>query len=336
MLDWSWNLDDAAVKPVTIFGEDVVLYRTEGGTANVLDAYCPHLGAHLGHGGCVLEESIRCPWHGWQWSVDGVNVAIPFSDRTTKRAVIRRWHVREIDGIIIVWFDALGRDPLWEWPGIPEFRDPDGYYVPGDGVPGTFFYGTHPIKPQSPAENTADANHFPFVHGSSAPGELVDWKEDGHYLRGEFAFLFGGDKASTWMTPNGPERGVIESEWWGVGLGVARFRLAGLTTAQLLGVTPVDHDNSLVFSSVASTKEPESMDEPSGRSRQMMEAQVQQIENDFHIWKNQRYVENPLWVGSEERWYVAFRRWVANLYPDLAGDAAPTETAEPTEPLATR
>ena len=35
------------VKLLRYFGEDLVLFRGEDGVAHVLDAYCPHLGAHL-------------------------------------------------------------------------------------------------------------------------------------------------------------------------------------------------------------------------------------------------------------------------------------------------
>ncbi len=33
--------------------EEIVLFRTESGVLNAIEAYCPHLGAHLGHGGTV-------------------------------------------------------------------------------------------------------------------------------------------------------------------------------------------------------------------------------------------------------------------------------------------
>ena len=36
------------VKAVRYFGQDQVLFRGESGKAAMLDAYCPHLGAHLG------------------------------------------------------------------------------------------------------------------------------------------------------------------------------------------------------------------------------------------------------------------------------------------------
>ena len=34
-------------------GEEIVLYRLENGQACASTAFCPHLGAHLGHGGKI-------------------------------------------------------------------------------------------------------------------------------------------------------------------------------------------------------------------------------------------------------------------------------------------
>ena len=44
---FSKDLVDGEVERVRAFGEDLVLFRTRSGRAAVLDAYCPHLGAHL-------------------------------------------------------------------------------------------------------------------------------------------------------------------------------------------------------------------------------------------------------------------------------------------------
>ncbi|WP_425436809.1 Rieske 2Fe-2S domain-containing protein [Mycobacterium rhizamassiliense] len=39
------------------------MYRTKSGLARAIEAYCPHLGAHLGHGGKVLGDELHCPFH---------------------------------------------------------------------------------------------------------------------------------------------------------------------------------------------------------------------------------------------------------------------------------
>jgi phenylpropionate dioxygenase-like ring-hydroxylating dioxygenase large terminal subunit len=56
---WSRALSPGKVLPLRWFGLDLVLFRGTSGRAYLLDAHCPHLGAHLGRGGSVVEDSHR-------------------------------------------------------------------------------------------------------------------------------------------------------------------------------------------------------------------------------------------------------------------------------------
>ena len=62
---WSWELPPGQVRSLRCLGQEFVLFRGHDGKAHVLDAYCPHLGAHLGVGGTVVGNDIRCFFHGW-------------------------------------------------------------------------------------------------------------------------------------------------------------------------------------------------------------------------------------------------------------------------------
>ena len=55
-LAYSAELSLGDVKPLFYFDEHMVLFRTEAGQAHVMEAFCPHLGAHLGHGGKVARR----------------------------------------------------------------------------------------------------------------------------------------------------------------------------------------------------------------------------------------------------------------------------------------
>src|SRR5471030_77422 len=46
---YSDELAARQVKPVRYFGKELVVWRGEDGQARVLDAYCRHLGAHMGY-----------------------------------------------------------------------------------------------------------------------------------------------------------------------------------------------------------------------------------------------------------------------------------------------
>src|SRR5690606_40901678 len=77
---WSHELRSGQIKAVKQFGKNYVLFRTESGELCLLDDVCPHLGAHLSEGGEVRGESIRCPYHGWQFAGDGRCSKIPYSE----------------------------------------------------------------------------------------------------------------------------------------------------------------------------------------------------------------------------------------------------------------
>ncbi len=88
---WSRQLQDGEVQSVHYFGEDLVVFRTRSGQARVLDAYCSHLGAHLGEGGRVVGETIQCPYHAWQYDGEtGVCAKIPYCEQIPKKALVRR------------------------------------------------------------------------------------------------------------------------------------------------------------------------------------------------------------------------------------------------------
>ena len=71
---------------------------TRRATLHVQDAFCPHLGAHLGHGGTVDGCEIACPFHGWKFDADGNNTDIPYCERTNRRATLRTYPVVERNG----------------------------------------------------------------------------------------------------------------------------------------------------------------------------------------------------------------------------------------------
>ena len=79
---WLPVLESSALKksqilPIFAFGNDLVAFRSTAGKVTVLDAYCPHLGAHLGYGGRVINDNVNCPFHGWIFNQSGECVHIP-------------------------------------------------------------------------------------------------------------------------------------------------------------------------------------------------------------------------------------------------------------------
>ena len=70
-------LKKSQILPIFAFGNDLVAFRSTAGKVTVLDTYCPHLGAHLGYGGRVINDTVNCPFHGWVFKQSGECVHIP-------------------------------------------------------------------------------------------------------------------------------------------------------------------------------------------------------------------------------------------------------------------
>ena len=73
------ELDQIAIKPMRLFGEDLVLYRDGSGTFGLIDRQCPHRRADLALG-FVEETGIRCHYHGWLMDADGRCIEQPYDD----------------------------------------------------------------------------------------------------------------------------------------------------------------------------------------------------------------------------------------------------------------
>ena len=116
---WAGELEVGAVQPLRYFSRDLVLYRGADGEHHLLDAFCPHMGAHLGYGGCVEGDNIVCPYHGWTWAPDGHNVIVPSEGKPTDRRRIGTWTTAVANGIVWTWFDAAGAPTMVAGPERP-------------------------------------------------------------------------------------------------------------------------------------------------------------------------------------------------------------------------
>jgi phenylpropionate dioxygenase-like ring-hydroxylating dioxygenase large terminal subunit len=67
----SVDVPAGSVRALEINGQEVVAFRDRRGKAAVLDPICPHMGAHIGYGGSVVDGAVRCPFHGLRFDGEG-------------------------------------------------------------------------------------------------------------------------------------------------------------------------------------------------------------------------------------------------------------------------
>ncbi len=290
---WSSDLAPGAVLPIRYFGRDLVLFRTESGEAKVLDAFCPHLGAHLGHGGRVDGEHVVCPFHAWAFDGTGRCVQIPYAEKIPPRARVGSWPVVERNEVVFVWHDPSGGAPAWEVPEIPEVGDAGWTPWYTNLLPGV------KTRPAEIVENVADSAHFPVVHRTEV--ERFENHYDRHMATqrtiGTATPPQGGrDHFDITATYHGPAFQISDMK------GVLHSRL-------FLAHTPIDdHSLDLRFAVMLERAGP--------RTEQFAQFYVDNLTLGFHedigIWENKIFREVPALVAEDgpigrlRAWYAGF------------------------------
>jgi len=143
------------VKPVRLFGEDLVIFKDERGRYGLIGRRCPHRGTDLAYG--RLEDGgLRCAFHGWLFDVHGKCLetpAEPVDSNLCANIKQKSYPVVEKSGIL---FAYLGPG---EPPAFPHF---DCFIAPGSH---TFaFKGMIDCNWLQSLEVGIDPVHTSFLH----------------------------------------------------------------------------------------------------------------------------------------------------------------------------
>jgi 5,5'-dehydrodivanillate O-demethylase len=152
------ELDANPIKPIRLFGEDLIVYRDLSGNYGLIDRHCPHRHADLSYG-WVEEKGVRCSYHGWLVDEKGKTLEQPYEDTTLPRTSardgcdVRAYPVKELAGLLWAYMGPL---PAPELPVWEPFTWPNGFreIVLAD-VPCNWFQCQ---------ENSIDPVHFEWMH----------------------------------------------------------------------------------------------------------------------------------------------------------------------------
>ncbi len=313
---WSHELKPGDVRALRYFKQHQVMYRAEQGQCVVMSAFCAHFGAHLGHGGRVDGCNIVCPYHGWVWGPDGLNVLVPAERApTSSRRRIFCYPVVETNGIIWVWHDALRREPLWN---APEERRGERKYLPVSEHTSYGWKDVH-VQPQFVTENVIDIDHLIYVHRNTMlpPARTEAEYPTANYETPIARVDYAAPGTLNWC--NGV--GIIITEF-----PVDRERPWRKPAIVYSCPTPIDNERSDIFGTVL-VEQDDTVDGaddvvPVGRAQKRMKEQFEQAKADFFIWDNMVYMERPAYTRYEGKLFLAMRRWCSQFYP-AENDCAP-------------
>lgn len=303
------DLANGDVRALRYFGRDLVLLRTDSGQVRLLDAHCPHNGAHLGVGGTIEGESIRCPFHGFCFDTGtGECKSTPYGLGPPKgeRSRVRGWPVRDVNGVILAYYSPARAEPTWEIPSLDHRRWSRLYHRHWEGLRAT---------PEEAAENSVDAGHFTQVHNFQSARITKDVECDGPLLTISYE-IEAQIPYSSFRRPT--IRVLFDIEVRGLGYSLVRGHIPALKSRfhNYVLTTPVDEGMSdLRVCTIA-----EGDFGPLKFLQQLVGAVAfmglkHEVSQDFEIWANKTWVERPA-LAKGDGPIGRYRKWARQFYEE--------------------
>jgi len=315
--------DEATTRPVALryFGQDMVLYRGETGTPHLVEAYCPHMGAHLAKnttsyivrdGEQVQGDSIRCPFHGWRFGPDGKCDDIPYSEKfIPKTACLKTFPIVERAGIIWMWHCPEGLEPEWDLPNFGgHWNEPGWVNWKIDHMGDLNCHGIEIV------DNMADYGHFVPIHGAKDFTYFAN-EFKGHILH---QYYSAGHRT---LTTNPEDQLVLDT--WYEGPGFLQSEMGGTYPSFIMiANTPIDDGTSRTWHALmvkVHDGSRETTDADRAAAFEYQEMSRLAFAQDVEIWNNKRDCFNPMAIPQDGP-YGKVRIWYKQFYNprDRAGE----------------
>ncbi len=297
-------------------GQEIVAWCDDAGTICVADAFCPHMGSHLGPtvGGQVRDGCLVCPFHGFAYDASGQCVSTPTAP-APKAARLAVMETHETAGMVFAWWSPVGRASHWNLPDL----DHDGW----SGLSfRTFRMKSHP---EYTTENAVDMNHLAHVHNYFDTAQVEPVSVEGAHLKNAFDFKRMRRIAGFQIVADISL--VVHLHGLGYSLVDYRERSIGLEGRCWILVTPIDGTwmEMVLVAQIRDLIRPKRAIAglrflPAAlRTKILVKALVDQqakdVEQDIPIWERKRYQPQPA-LNRTDGQIMLFRRFCRQFYPE--------------------
>ena len=307
VVSMSKNLRNEKMLVVPFVGEELIIYRTKSGKVCITEPYCPHLGAHFGHGGLVKGENLYCPFHGFEFDTEGACVKTGYGTKPPPTAKLKMMPIKESNGFIFIYYDRNNETPFWEIPELDFTNWTKLIYK-------SFVISDHP---QETTENSVDIGHFAFVHNYNNTTSLREAIFKDQYMSTKYSFEKPYPKPLHILNPKG-QKIEIETHIYGLGYSMVDVKIPSFKYHIKMWVlpTPISPDkitlrlamrkkksNSKIFSLL--------LDDLISTS--VLKGFVHDTRQDFKIWENKLLIEKPA-LAKGDGPIAAYRKWAKQFY----------------------
>lgn len=291
-------------------GTEVILFRTKAGNAVMMEAYCPHLGAHFAHGGYIENDTVVCPFHAFCFDSSGKCVKTGYGTKPPPKARVRVWNVQEQHGVIFA-YHGENKSPNWKLP------------TTDDTQWSAFKLHEWRLKshPQEIAENSVDIGHFTLVHGYSNVRIIKPLTTEGSLLKATYGM----------MRPAPFGNKMVEIEFsiqqWGLGYALVDVHTLNydMHSRHLVLPSPIDGTDIYLRIGVSVRKDLQlSKIHPilGIMSRKLLFPLIcstymkhfkHDVYDDFKIWQNKIHISLPR-LAKGDGPIMQYRQWATQFY----------------------
>ena len=324
-IDTSRELKPGQVRRTGFMGGEIVYYRTASGRPVVMDAYCRHMGAHLGYGGFVDGERIVCPFHHFAYGPTGAFESAPRLERCLKLKM-KTYPVDEKWGYLMVWWDPDGGAPLFEVPARVDTTEWSYPLVQTVEIP---------VHPVDVGENGADIRHFWTLHHNTFEMKRFGAVDEHHwrtYYEGRIL-----DESAGLDFYHRIAVGEMDVRFYALGLLTVEVKLPklGMAFHYMVSPVPIDEHRTKLLIGVNMRRWIDVKATPLDRYLPFLRGRIPlfgvdrlvhlwrkdflrtQLE-DAEIWANKLYLSKP---GYMDPAVIDFRRWARGLVAMRDGQA---------------
>lgn len=310
------ELRDGRIFTRQFHGEEIVAYRDAQGQARVFDAFCPHLGAHLGKTGSLEPEGLKCRFHGFQFDGEGRCIRTRAGD-PSRASGLRAYRACETNGFVFAYHAVAHAVPAWTIPTL----DDAGFNQPALRK---LRVRSHP---QEMSENGIDVVHFAEVHGFKELELLEPMRWQGSRLTCAYRMRV--------PSPLLERLGIalrldFKLHKWGLGYSLAELSWPALhlSARQFVFPTPLDGEwvelnfaVSVKHGAGARARRHALLEDA---ARALLLRQFEhELNKDIPFWESKRYLSRPA-IDASDGPIGEFRRFCKQFYPVALSQVTPS------------
>ncbi|KYQ47715.1 hypothetical protein ALC60_13235 [Trachymyrmex zeteki] len=270
--------------------------RTERGVINILDAYCPHLGANMAEGGRVKGDCLECPFHSWTFrGEDGYCENIPYTTKVPYVARVKVWKSCEVNRVIFVWYHSESTEPDWQ-PQPHTFVSTGAWRFQGRNE---YLINCHI---QDVTENGPDVAHLNELHIKTS-AKLKGISREKHKASVHLCHKLILLERFSLMESD------VRAEQIGPGIIELNVNTSFGSLYILLTITPVEPLLQRVIHLIFS---PPLL---APYANLLFLGECVMFERDIRIWNSKRFEQHPI-LTHEDRTIQVYRRWYTQFYSD--------------------